>query len=423
MPIAYSRNQNLKWTSTVNRYRFYKYQAGYKTSRGEKRKPLAYEGFSCYASLDKVTGPSAPYLYPDAWFSEVPRDLRDPTQGIAGNRSWQNAVNKGVNVARARFIEKARAASKVQIGETVAQATDMLSIIEKRTRQLARGVVLLKQRKLRAFFANFGVPTPLDKEFRPAIKRNLSQRKLKTPPTWGKGSSRWGEPSPRNRWEDRSRYVAASGRLKAKDVASVWLEYWFVWAPSVADCYGAMEILCDSSPVHGQRVTASSTRKLDYKQVYPWSGDLFRTTYGGDFKTTTRIRARVNCLNPNRQLYDIMGLSNPLLILWWSLPLSFLADWVVNVGEILESYQDTIDWILNDSEIVTYNRCLKGYANYVSTYPASTSSEYYSFTAGYMKRQVGVGLPGVRFIIEIPRLSLTRALTASSLLASQLRSI
>lgn len=427
MPYPYSRNFSRPYDANPYRLTWYRYQAGNRTARGERREPWAYRLEESWISPQ---GGAGWFVYPSANTSELMRDIVDPTAGPAGNRSWQHAVDSAHNKARARFKEKVRNASSVQIGETVAQAGDMLGLAAKRATQLGTGIMHLRKGNLRKFFATFGLPSPVDKRFRPMVAKHLRQRQIKTPPSW-EGADRWAVPSPNKRWEDRSTYHWAQRRLKAKDPASVWLEYWFVWSPTVSDFHGTIKVLANSSPPHGQTVRATATSRLSYRQDYPYYwGELFKISYGGELKATTLIQGTVTCINPNRQLYDTLGISNIPLVLWWATPFSFLVDWVANVSELLDSFQDTMDWILNESFVTNYRRTASsdstvsetGFYSYKSQY-SGTPSELYKAQCVYMTRQVGVGIPEVRLIIALPKFSLTRAATAISLLASQLKSI
>lgn len=122
--------------------------------------------------------------------------------------------------------------------------------------------------------------------------------------------------------------------------ANLWLESWYGWVPFVSDVKSAVETLESLYDIDRMFVGVTRTSKRREKSVVAISN----TEWGG---------AGVRYLDPvfdsrravwrwkplAGQIPSKLGLLNPLSIAWELLPLSFVADWFVPIGNWL----DTLD--------------------------------------------------------------------------------
>lgn len=215
-------------------------------------------------------------------------------------------------------------------------------------------------------------------------------------------------------------------RLKrqAKSFADNYLQVHFGWEPLVKDIYQGLESLTTINyidmPKHvvGKAITrntvvhsAPTISKGTFGQTvgYPW----FKVKLGGDVWVD----------NPNSLLLNQWGLVNPAVVLWELVPFSFVVDWFVNVGSVLQSYTDFVGLrIVNP--YTTFMNCREhqtwycDYADYIR--PPLVTQGYRRFTNVYMARTQGLLKPSIALRqLKLP--SVTRGLTAVSLLTQFLR--
>jgi hypothetical protein len=145
---------------------------------------------------------------------------------------------------------------------------------------------------------------------------------------------------------------------RGKSVADEWLQYRYAWGPLYQEVYGAMTLLWDQfqtkrvmREVRGRgRVewtpltVNTSSRGVDY-QMNPYG------TWGS-YGSTQPVNFRLKHVDTGETLYEIgyyvrltnallsttaqLGLDNPMKVMWELQPLSFVADWFVNVSDCLE---------------------------------------------------------------------------------------
>lgn len=126
-------------------------------------------------------------------------------------------------------------------------------------------------------------------------------------------------------------------RATANEASGLWLEYWFAWAPSVADVTNACIQLSEPLPP----VDSVSKGSSDFLQR--------RTPVGGwgsfwDVKLRVRVTAGGTFVltNPNLFLANQLGLVNLPLTAYEVAPFSFLADWAFDIGSFLSSFSDLV---------------------------------------------------------------------------------
>lgn len=146
-------------------------------------------------------------------------------------------------------------------------------------------------------------------------------------------------------WRSRTpgvvnRYKAANDKV-GKPLANMWLELQFLHMQVMADTDGLMSELTAKPKVgfvHGRSGLENEVSDFVYdKGRYTWSG-------WGDFKFKRTIKsvsyAQISAMPDLEFLtsFSRLGITNPLYVLWDSVPLSFVADWVIPIGKYLNAW-------------------------------------------------------------------------------------
>lgn len=131
--------------------------------------------------------------------------------------------------------------------------------------------------------------------------------------------------------------------------AGNWLEYNLGWKPVIGDIGNAVDVL--QSPIKSIWVSAlvrSGPTRFDL--ATPQKGENPTAVYPANL-TWHNFRywycdqqvgcgAEVQISNPNLWLANQLGFINPLAVAWELVPMSFVIDWFVNVGQVLNSMTD-----------------------------------------------------------------------------------
>lgn len=210
--------------------------------------------------------------------------------------------------------------------------------------------------------------------------------------------------------------------VRGQRYSSLWLEYWMGWAPAVSDINNAARVL-SSPPPASQRIH-SSARNFDSRRQI--QGNPMNLKPGVGFtiqeshRSVTRgFYSKATVTNENLFLAQSMGLVNAPLTLWEVTPFSWLADWSLNVGKFLGSFTDTLGASFTKSGYGTMNEVRARLYGSTQIPGGGTRTTDISGSRVYRSRAPG-GLVLPVLDIQIPRLSLSRAATAVSLLSGAL---
>lgn len=204
-------------------------------------------------------------------------------------------------------------------------------------------------------------------------------------------------------------------KLKAKPFGDQFLEFHFGWVPMVQDIGAAMNVMQDTD--FGEHSYSASARQP--YQRFTRSGnstDFVRDQERGAI--TVRQGARFTVTNPNAFLANQMGFVNPLSVAWEAVPFSFVADWFVNVGQVLASMTDFVGVSVQDAYNTSFQTGNRTYQNVTSGQFATTKG--FTSTVVYCTRGAELAGPALR-IKPFQGFSCTRAATAISLLVQQLK--
>lgn len=118
----------------------------------------------------------------------------------------------------------------------------------------------------------------------------------------------------------------------ARRGADLFLQYKYGWKPLMSDIYGLSELLkqqCKPALL----MTAQTRTTVKTPRLLPKNGY--------DRKGNINIRGRLALtgkINSNQaRLPDRIGLSNPLSLAWELVPYSFVVDWFIPIGDILDA--------------------------------------------------------------------------------------
>lgn len=116
-----------------------------------------------------------------------------------------------------------------------------------------------------------------------------------------------------------------------------WLQLQYGWKPLLSDLYGSFEWFTDVDP-SSMLVSGSSrntrTHQIRGDTVYggSWAGSASCTSYA-------KIVAKID--GSYARAANKGGLVNPVGLAWELLPYSFVIDWFVPIGNVLQAYSDS----------------------------------------------------------------------------------
>lgn len=211
--------------------------------------------------------------------------------------------------------------------------------------------------------------------------------------------------------------------VRPKQFASYWLEYWMGWAPLANDIYSSADIL-GSEPPSSVVVRVRSTDHFERQQTQKRSGAFISSRWFGT--VSCALSGKVEVTNPTLFKLNQLGLANPLATAWQLIPFSFIADWFLNLGNVLAQVTDWLGLKLS-SLAVSFKTVAT--ASWICTSakrlygPASPDTVWRERDTSFYSRKVNLRtLPTIQPTIRIPNgLSLTRGLTSLSLLVGLLR--
>lgn len=339
----------------TNARRYSRGQNGWKG--GDHRTPYTYSGHFAVSSGGV------------SWIWDERKLVIDATNSLSlqefesygGIPDW---AQPGVNQCYSRLREKALG-EQGQLGQFFAEWRESLSMINRRTVQMLRAAKSLKKGNLLAFADDLGLhPTSV-----------------------------------------KPRHRRKPAREIADGASSLWLEYWFGWAPFVNDITSLTNIM--GQPFPGARVSASAVSR-NTEDVGNWHCErTIRHKMGATFGID----------NPNTFLLNQLGLTDYLGTAWARVPFSFFADWCFDTSLYLQSFQDWAGVSYRDA-----------FTNHYLRFNDRIGPSGWEFNSGYgyckgnaLRRKVSLSqpIPNLQITANL-RQSLTRTASSVSLLAQTL---
>lgn len=135
---------------------------------------------------------------------------------------------------------------------------------------------------------------------------------------------------------------------KAEYASSSWLELQFGWLPIISDIYSIIEYIEDkmdkqAKSDHGPWFSFSGYGKVTYTGAFsPRNAVTFCNIYNTMPKGTQTYKvaytATFKMESPLKQVLNEIGLINPASVAWEIVPFSFVIDWILPVGDYIESF-------------------------------------------------------------------------------------
>ncbi|DAD51160.1 maturation protein [ssRNA phage SRR7976323_1] len=131
----------------------------------------------------------------------------------------------------------------------------------------------------------------------------------------------------------------------SQSAADIWLELQYGWLPLLSDIHSAFDVVTDAlgDPLaHHTYCKRRVSESLLLSQVYGDAGywESQETTRYAEARVETKFRFRIE----NSVLAYLSGfkLTNPLYIFWVAMPFSFVVDWILPIGDWLDSLTATL---------------------------------------------------------------------------------
>lgn len=140
------------------------------------------------------------------------------------------------------------------------------------------------------------------------------------------------------------------GAKKGRTFSNNWLEFRYGWIPLLSTVYGEMRRQYDhirAKPAFHVVSASKSGVAAPYVQTsaeyYISSsgknlGYYFRRRDTSKYSVESSMKWYYRITNPSVQNATELGLTNPALLAWEAVPLSFVADWFVNVSDVLAQF-------------------------------------------------------------------------------------
>lgn len=123
----------------------------------------------------------------------------------------------------------------------------------------------------------------------------------------------------------------------SRDAASTWLQVSFAWRPLIQDIYTACQVISKGLS-DGTGVVAAS--RVQESIPAPARGGS-TVVIDEKFDGKQEVYVEVGFVPTDSYLWDLqkLGLTNPASLAWELLPVSFVVDWFIPVGNFLEGLQ------------------------------------------------------------------------------------
>jgi hypothetical protein len=115
---------------------------------------------------------------------------------------------------------------------------------------------------------------------------------------------------------------------KASDLAGRWLELQYGWLPLLSDVHESAELLA-----HNMNVTAQGGSPVEVRGSYRDKGNLEHVAAEGQWEVKHAIKCKAT-LRP-LTFPQLVGLTDPLSLVWENIPFSFVVDWFYPIGDYL----------------------------------------------------------------------------------------
>jgi len=124
---------------------------------------------------------------------------------------------------------------------------------------------------------------------------------------------------------------------KHGSIADLWLELQYGWKPLLSSIHDNASLLGKGGLLEGSSVKASAQRQTAYQETFSRGRDTISVECRGGVRTAYSAWVR----SPGVVRADTLGLINPAEVAWELVPFSFVVDWFIPVGNVLQSLTAT----------------------------------------------------------------------------------
>lgn len=154
----------------------------------------------------------------------------------------------------------------------------------------------------------------------------------------------------RRKWREVGKLLGLGGsatkHLSGKTFSDQWLSLQFGWMPLVNDIYGLGQQLQDGFRKDNFLIRA--VRQLQDTASYKSTQSILNDDVIGTIDLRYRCILWYRVSNADLQALSQMGLINPFEVAWAISPFSFLVDWLIPVGNVLEASTATLGLTFTD---------------------------------------------------------------------------
>lgn len=215
----------------------------------------------------------------------------------------------------------------------------------------------------------------------------------------------------------------------AKDVANFWLEIQYGWLPLLSDIANAVELI--KSMIYGREEHFTVVRRIETGLVIDRASTNTTRfpTHESDnrVRTSVEVRFRFRVNDAFAAFLNSLSILNPAYVLWVSLPMSFVVDWFLPIGTMLEALTGHIGLQFTSGYATTrswgWQLVTATSANPLIGYPkvAESGRAYAYAERAYMLREPFLSWPGFLPYIRFPFSSDQRVASAIALITTSRR--
>jgi len=199
----------------------------------------------------------------------------------------------------------------------------------------------------------------------------------------------------------------------SRAIARKWLEYNYGWAPLMQDIYGlslAMQTRLQKGLPLYARVQKTTTEN---------GTTSFGTTAIGTYQSSVMEKAVARWFVDSTSLKTLssLGITNPAMVVWESVPYSFVIDWIIDISSCLNSF-DALVGITDltvgrsfGSDTIWDIRTINTNSGWVQIQPGASIAITKSRYRGALERSLSPAMPTYS-----PSLSIQKAANAVALL-------
>lgn len=332
-----------------------------------------------HTSTRKNSGEIGLRVYSSAvyfWLDERVKARLNDLGYISQGRSWSLISNTLVDEAPLLSAAEIIALNKLKdhsfnAAVTLAELGPTLNMVTNTVRRLSRSYSLLRRGNVRsALHALGGSDDNAIKRMRESLTgpaKDLYYSYESGRPPRGKARAAFMRERKKRSgaWHDGA--SASTRPLTSREAANAWLEMKYGWVPLLADVKAAADAIASRyvtkppvTRVKGQAVGSSQASGTinDTLVVGATGAGWYANVSGVLNQTKVCRRGFVARRVPGAaSLATELGFTNPLLVAWELVPLSFVADWFIPVGKYLEAMSATRGWEILDhwESILTTN--------------------------------------------------------------------